>query len=495
MLFLALGFTTILAAVVAQKDPHYVDDRTTMVHLFEWKFSDIAKECEDFLGPMGYAGVQVSPIHENLVIKNRPWFERYQPLSYKIATRSGNEVEFLDMVRRCNKANVRIYVDVVINHMTADADNAIGTGGTRADPRNFDYPGVPYTIKDFHTPPCAIDDYNDPEEVRNCELSGLHDLDQSKEHVREKIVEFLNHAIDNGIAGFRVDAAKHMRPEDLCVIYNRTKNLSTEFGYPSDTRPYIYQEVIDLGGEAITKFEYQNCGNVIEFQYGIILGTMFRKQDNLERLWTINDPKSWRLLASNNALTMVDNHDNQRGHGAGGAAILTYKNPKEYKMAIAFMQANLYGHTRIMSSFAFEDPSQGPPADADGNTISPEIVDGMCVNGWVCEHRWPQIYHMVQFRNIVKNESLDNWWSNGNNQIAFSRGAKGFVAFNINGDLHERLQTGLPAGTYCDVITGSVVNCKCSGKSVVVNDDGTADIEILANEPEGVLAIHVQEKL
>lgn len=162
-------------------------------------------------------------------------------------------------------------------------------------------------------------------------------------------------------------------------------------------------------------------------------------------------------------------------------------------MAIAFMQANPYGHTRVMSSFAFEDPSQGPPADPiTGNIISPEIVDGKCVNGWVCEHRWPQISNMVQFRNIVKNEGMNNWWSNGDNQIAFSRGAKGFVAFTVNGDLRERLQTGLPPGTYCDVITGSVVDGKCSGKSVVVNDDGTADIEILANEPEGVLAIHVQ---
>lgn len=43
----------------AYKDPHYAPGRTTMVHLFEWKFSDIARECEDFLGPAGYGGVQV----------------------------------------------------------------------------------------------------------------------------------------------------------------------------------------------------------------------------------------------------------------------------------------------------------------------------------------------------------------------------------------------------------------------------------------------------
>lgn len=59
MSFLALSFVSLLAGALAQKDPHYLNGRTTMVHLFEWKFQDIAKECETFLGPMGYGGVQV----------------------------------------------------------------------------------------------------------------------------------------------------------------------------------------------------------------------------------------------------------------------------------------------------------------------------------------------------------------------------------------------------------------------------------------------------
>lgn len=61
--------------VWAQKDPHYKDDRDTMVHLFEWKFDDIADECERFLGPMGYGGVQVL----NYIINNN-----YNKLQYLI---------------------------------------------------------------------------------------------------------------------------------------------------------------------------------------------------------------------------------------------------------------------------------------------------------------------------------------------------------------------------------------------------------------------------
>lgn len=54
----------------------------------------------------------------------------------------------------------------------------------------------------------------------------------------------MNDLVDIGIAGFRVDAAKHMWPGDLDIIYNsvNTVNIPTVSG-----RPYIYQEVIDQG--------------------------------------------------------------------------------------------------------------------------------------------------------------------------------------------------------------------------------------------------------
>lgn len=41
------------------KNPNFAPGRSVIVHLFEWKWNDIALECERFLGPKGYAGVQV----------------------------------------------------------------------------------------------------------------------------------------------------------------------------------------------------------------------------------------------------------------------------------------------------------------------------------------------------------------------------------------------------------------------------------------------------
>lgn len=107
------------------------------------------------------------------------------------------------MVKRCNKVGVRIYVDAVINHMTANIQPAYGTGGTTADPNNLSYPGVPYTSENFNHPVCTIQNYNNATEVRNCELSGLHDLNQRQTHVRNKIIEYFNKIIELGVAGFR----------------------------------------------------------------------------------------------------------------------------------------------------------------------------------------------------------------------------------------------------------------------------------------------------
>ena len=51
-------------------------------------------------------------------------------------------------------------------------------------------------------------------------------------------------------------------------------------------------------------------------------------------------------------------------------------------------------------------------------------------------------------------------------------------------------QTHLLAGTYCDVISGSKSNGVCTGKTVTVGKDGEADIVILHDDEDGVLAIH-----
>lgn len=48
-----------LGLALGYKNPYYAPGHSTMVHLFEWKWDDIADECERFLGPRGFGGIQV----------------------------------------------------------------------------------------------------------------------------------------------------------------------------------------------------------------------------------------------------------------------------------------------------------------------------------------------------------------------------------------------------------------------------------------------------
>ncbi|KAM9325168.1 pancreatic alpha-amylase-like [Gastrophryne carolinensis] len=504
----------LVGVCTAQFNPNVNCDRTSIVHLFEWRWEDIADECERYLGPNGFGGVQISPPNENVIIKNpnRPWWERYQPISYKICTRSGNEQQFKDMVTRCNNVGVYIYVDAVINHMCASGigkENS-ATCGSSFDANKREFPAVPFSKFDFNDGKCKtqsgnIENYNDADQVRDCQLVSLLDLALEKEEVREKIAAYLNTLIDIGVAGFRLDAAKHMWPKDILAITSKLNNLNTKW-FSSGTRPFIYQEVIDLGGEGISSTEYYGIGRITEFKYGAKLGTVFRKWSGEKMAYLKNWGEGWGFMPSDRAVVFVDNHDSQRGHGAGGASILTFWDARLYKSAVAFMLAHPYGFTRVMSSFRWprnfkygKDANDwvGPPSYSNGSTMAVTInEDKTCGNGWVCEHRWRQIKNMVIFRNVVKGQALINWWDNDQNQVAFGRGSVGFIVFNNDDwDMNVTLNTGLPEGTYCDVISGQKEDNRCTGKVISVSSTGLAQFVIKSSAEDLFIAIHVNAKL
>ena len=455
--------------------------RTVFVQLFEWKWTDIAQECENFLGPKGFAAVQVSPPNEHAVVSGRPWYERYQPVSYQIESRSGTRAEFADMVSRCQAVGVDIYVDAVINHMTGV--NGGGTGINGSAYTDYNYPGL-YSNWDFHH--CGrngnddIVNYGDQWEVQNCELVNLSDLDTGSTYVRDQIAAYMNDLISLGVAGFRLDASKHMHTDDVNAIVSRLNG-----------DPYIFQEVIDQGGEPITAGDYFQNGDVTEFKYSIEIGNTFY---NGQLSWLSQFGEAWGFMPNDKAVVFTDNHDNQRGHGGGGY-VVTHKDGALYDLANVYMLAWPYGYPKIMSSYTFTDSDQGPPSDAYGNT-NDIYNNGVpnCFTDWQCEHRWQPIANMVAFRNATAADFyVSNWWSNGGNQIAFGRGDSGFVAINKESyNLTGWFQTGMPEGDYCDIINGDFDNGVCSGATIHVYADGKAYFDVGAWDAS---AIHVDAKI
>jgi alpha-amylase len=428
----------------------YATAQTTFVHLFEWKWNDIASECENFLGPKGYAAVQVSPPQKS--VAGSAWWTRYQPVSYAIEGRSGTRAEFASMVARCKAVGVGIYVDAVINHMSAG---------------NRNFPEVPYGVNDFHTCTSSIN-YTNAWQVQNCDLVGLNDLKTESDYVRGKIAAYLNDLSSLGVAGFRIDAAKHMPSVDIANIVSRLHG-----------NPYIFQEVIGAANEPITPAQYSYISDVTEFNFSNTLGNYFKGRAPLKDLRNIGVWSGW--LASGDAVTFVANHDNQRQNTSN---IVTHKDGMNVNnIAHVFMLAFPYGYPQVMSSYDWTNHDQGPPSGAASN----------CNNGWLCEHRNREIANMVGFRNATKDAFyLSNWWDNGANRIAFGRGSLGFVVINgENSNMNVTLQTGLAAGSYCDVIKGDFVNGYCTGTSITVAANGTATFNVAAKSAS---AIHLQAK-
>ncbi|KAI1286874.1 Pancreatic alpha-amylase [Halotydeus destructor] len=498
-------------------NPHFRGGRSAIVQLHEWRFDDIALECERFLGPKGFGGVQVSPVSEHAVIvnpwfrkaANRPWWERYQVVSYKIQTRLGDENQLKDMVQRCNKVGVRIYVDIVLNHMTGPINSGHGTAGSWQDSGTLTYSGVPFGPENFnkhrcHTGNGDINNYDDPWESRVCNLGGLKDLDQGQDYVRQVQADFLNKLVDMGVAGFRVDAAKHMFPADLEAILGKLHNLPAEH-FLDNQRPLFYHEIIG-GAGAIKSTDYKHIGRVLEFRYNQNLQNVIRKRSGKMLKDLREFGYSWGFMHDDDAICLIDNHDIQRGDNGDLNSRVYYRTDRWLKMTTAYMLAWPYGIPKIMSSYYWpesmknghdENNWMGPPHEGDMSIKRVTVNDDQtCGSGWICEHRWRQITNMVQFRNVVGKEPVADWWDNGYHQIAFSRRTKGFIAIN-NEDfpLKAKIQTALPPGVYCDIISGDLKDGRCTGRTVTIDQESKVDLEVSNEWQDPMIAIHVNAKL
>lgn len=484
----------------------------TFVHLFEWNWTDIGRECTDYLGPKGYKAVQVPPPQEHVskdynAVDEDAWWLRYQPMSYSLGnTRSGTEQQFRDMVTACNQAGVDVYVDAVINHMAGDGGNGIASSMGRFASQN-NYPAVPYTNSDFNNcgkPEISGSDYtNNAYNVRHCDLVGLDDLKTSSENVRSRIVNFLNGLTAMGVKGYRIDAAKHMEPADIQNIVSRLNPITG-----TNTPVYIFQEVIDKhpGQEAITATEYTGIGDVTEFQWADNLGKKFQglyepsfgQNGKLADLQTIGTP-AWGMLPSDKAVIFVSNHDDQRGDGRFAIVDFNDENGLNY-IAEVYQLAQPYGYPKVMSSYYFyanEDRSVSrpnvPSNSPTGGCEAPYGPNRGGTEGWVCEHRWAGIANMVAFRKATANQPQTHWWDNGGNQIAFGRNGHGFIAINHESfALNQQLATGMPDGDYCDILSGEFINGTCSGNTVTVSG-GQINVNLTARN--SALAIHKDAKL
>ncbi|OHT02941.1 Alpha amylase, catalytic domain containing protein [Tritrichomonas foetus] len=254
-----------------------------VVEMFGWPDDDIAKECK-VIAEAGYLGVKLFP-HQEQVMSTQPfenelnpWYFMYQPVSYRLQGRMGSRDQLRKMIKTCRSYGLRVYADAVVNHMSAAGNDAQEhrnpsascvrwpgkqssanetqspyytasyTFGYKSwgEPNNvLEYPAVPFGPMDFHCDK-SLNAWTDGNLLNTGWLVGLTDLDTGKDYVRQRIADYFIDLLSIGFSGFRIDAAKHIHPDDLVIIFKKFKD-GLGGSYPEDF--FTWLEVI-TGGES-----------------------------------------------------------------------------------------------------------------------------------------------------------------------------------------------------------------------------------------------------
>jgi alpha-amylase len=214
--------------------------RDVILHAFNWRHAWLAERAEE-IAALGYGAVLVPP---PLLSDERgeAWWQRYQPRDYRVL-RSwlGGKEELEAGIRALHQAGVRVYADVVFNHMANEreqrADHLYFPGRAmldryRAERAAFERdrlygdlsvglfsPPCEYTSGDFHLDG-KIGDWWSQHETTEHSLDGLPDL-KLNDWVVEQQRTCLRELCALGFDGFRVDAIKHLPAEHFQRVFER----------------------------------------------------------------------------------------------------------------------------------------------------------------------------------------------------------------------------------------------------------------------------------
>ncbi|KAF9512066.1 glycoside hydrolase family 13 protein [Hydnum rufescens UP504] len=259
---------------------------------------------------------------------------------------------------------------------------------------------------------------------------------------------------------------------ELCQLVNLA-DLNTESEYVRQRLAKHLNDVLSLG---VDGFRIDAAKRRFRFAYGLLDAF---QHSGISSLTNLNN-RGW--LASGQANVFVANHDTERGGSS-----LSYKSGNNmYTLGHVFLLAFPYGTPTVHSGFSFSDTNVGAPSGGACSGNGPK-------GAWVCEHRLTPVVGMVGFFNAVGSAPLRDVFTTSNHQhLAFGRGSSGYVAINNSGSVWKAtFKTSLPAGTYCDVVSGAKVSKHCTASRITVAH-GSFTYTVPAHQ---AIAIHIGAKV
>lgn len=413
---------------------------TVTLHTFNWQYTEIIKNL-DSIRQAGYGAILIPPpLYSDP--RGRDWWQRYQPKDYRVLlSHLGGKQDLERLIAACHGGNpqIRVYADLVINHMANEA---------RED--RFDFPGEAELERyrqqpalyeenrlygDLSTGLFSTYDFNHAGEIEGGEwsdrgavqyqnLSGLPDLKDS-DWVLKQQNNMVNALVNMGFDGFRIDAIKHITERMVDNIADkpdvREKFWFGEVLTGSDHDEKVFLEPF-LQETWMSAYDFPLFNTIREaFGFGGSLRSLVRPQDY------------GNALPWNRAVTFVVNHDVPHNNG--------------FRSWLLDRQDEHLAHAYILGR-----DGGVPLIYSDHN----ESHHGADRDRWLDLYKRPDIQAMIQFHNAVEGQGMAMLYES-DTLLVFRRGDKGIVAINKGSDNQwaDFSTWGLKnPGTFKDLIHG-----------------------------------------
>lgn len=277
---------------------------------------------------LGVQGIWLSPIFSS------PSYHKYDTTDYyTIDWRFGQESDLVELAQLCEQRNVKLILDLVINHTSNQHPWFLAFKAARIEGNTED----PYY--DFYT--CVTEE----EKVGGrtyqklgsgwyyeCNFSGdMPELNFDNEAVRQAVLDVAKYYLDLGVDGFRFDAVKY-------IYYGDTEKTVAFWEWYMDELKKIDPDIYCVGecwsgeSEILSYYSAMNCFNFAMSQAEGVAATA-AKGNSLSTFTNYVVSFQEKVLAANPegmAISFLSNHDMDRIAG-------TFVTENNMRMA-----ANLY---------------------------------------------------------------------------------------------------------------------------------------------------------
>ena len=391
--------------------------RDVIFHAFNWQYRELINAVPS-IGDAGYGAILIPPpLYSNP--EGDQWWQRYQPKDYRVLlSYLGGKQELLELIEKCHKSNpkIRVYADVVINHMANESrEDRLNFPGEaelekyRSDPKyqaNLLYGDLSeglFSPWDFNQTGNIRDhEWSNRDRVIFGNLSDLPDLNDSPWVLLQQRKMFI--ALANmGFDGFRIDAIKHLTERMIDNFADRDEIASK----------YLFGEVLTGSDHDenifIDPFLRETWISAYDFPLFQTIREAFSFGGSLSKL--AHPEAEDNALPWHRAITFVINHDVPYNDGFRSWLL----DRQDEHLAYAYILGKDGGVPLIFSD---HNESVGQyPEDQDRWTNIIERAD---------------LQDMIHFHNVVHGESMAILFES-DAILIFRRGNMGIVAINKGG--------------------------------------------------------------